>query len=220
MRKLTPTERQARALAVVAETERTGCATTEAIRRVNRRMFGAAARRASVAETARPAAIRGGVTGTRPAQQPSKSRVRKTAKEAARKVAKEAAGKAAKEAVRKASKRLRETLTAAAAPQPPPGAAAQAPASRPAARKAAVKQPHEMTSAELAAANIDGIGGASPFWGPTVETVRGGAVTETTAANPPKPLHTMTADELTDYAKGAYTGLGQAAGFASPTWAG
>lgn len=56
MRKLTTAERQARALAVVAESDRTGCGTIEAIKRVNARMFSETARRAPVTATVRQAA--------------------------------------------------------------------------------------------------------------------------------------------------------------------
>jgi hypothetical protein len=119
-----------------------------------------------------------------------------------------------------AAARVRETLTAAAGPKPPPGAAAQVPAGRSSARKTTAKAPAEMSADELGAATLSSVGGQSPFWRPAaVETAAVAALTEAASA-PPKPLHTMTGDELADYAKGQWAALGQAAGYASPAWAG
>jgi hypothetical protein len=198
---LTSAQRKARAAAIFAESEATGCSIVEAIRRVAPAFSGAKA----VAETApaRPAAAR--VTGT-PAKAPRLGkRSKKIAKEAARILA---------------ARAVRETLTAAASPKPAPGAAAaQAPERRPAGRQSAGKAPHEMSGDELAAATVAGVGGESPFWRSAAETAPPGAVTET-SSSPPKPLHQMSGDELHAYARDRFTARGRAAGFASPTWAG
>lgn len=122
-------------------------------------------------------------------------------------------------ATRKAVKaRLREALTAAGAPKPPPGTgqAAAQPARRPAGRAAApAKQPHQMTDDELKGSlgSTLAAGTESPFWQAMTESAPPGGVAETGPASG-KPLHQLDQDELR-----AATAV-FATGGQSPFWAG
>jgi hypothetical protein len=114
---------------------------------------------------------------------------------------KAAVKKRLKETAKVGRQPIRETMTAAQAPQPGPDTGLA---------------PEAMTTDELAAQYLTAgaTGMQTPFW-----RTAGTAADSAKAPEPAKPLHQMDADELRAYSAGALTTYGRANGFSSPAWA-
>jgi hypothetical protein len=197
MTTLSSAQRRARSAAVLAESERTGCDTLTAIRRVAP-AFRSRAGASPANETTR----------TQPLATPG-VRTGKTAGKAQRKQARAESRRLVKQAVA-------EALTAAQGPKPPPGAA-PAPVRPAPAPRAATRPLHQLNGDELAALTTSALAGAaeSPFW----RRESSPAAHSDASAQVPN-LSALSADELHAYSRDTFADYARGRGFASPVWAG